>query len=280
MQQEQITHITSKSSFFDFDLKELLRYKDLIFLFVKRNFQVSYKQTILGPLWLLIRPVLTVLMYAFVFGVIANLSTDGIPQFGFYLASNTLWAFFASCLTETSATFLTNARLLEKVYFPRLVMPITSVITASVNMLIQFVILVVLLVYYQLTGAGIAIGLHLLYVPILMLQTGLLGMGCGIIIASLTIKYRDLSFLLTFGVQLWMYASPVVYSLTQIPQGYWWIYMINPIAPIISLWRYAVFGVGAISIFYWGISWITTFVMLMAGVMIFNKVEKTFADTI
>lgn len=280
MQQEFTTHIKSKNGWFDIDLRELIKYRDLIFLFVKRNFAVTYKQSILGPLWLIIRPIATVAMYAFVFGNIANLSTDNIPQFGFYLAGNALWTYFAACLTETSNTFTANAAVFGKVYFPRLVAPISTVLTALLNLIIQVVMLLVMVAYYSFSGAEISVGFHILYAPVLVFQMALLGLGCGVIISSMTTKYRDMSFVLSFGVSLWMYISPVVYSISQMPESYLNLYLLNPIAPIMTLWRYAFFGIGSINMIYWGISWIVTFALLFLGVIMFSRVEKTFMDTI
>lgn len=274
------THIKAKNGWFDIDLKELFQYRDLIFLFVKKNYAVMYKQTILGPLWLIFNPMLTVLLYTFVFGNIAGLSTDGSPQLAFYLASNSLWSYFSACLSQTSTTFKDNSALLGKVYFPRLVMPISTVVTAVLDLIVQVVMLVVVLGIYIIQGTSFKIGVELLLIPILVIQVALLGLGFGIIISALTTKYRDLAIVVKFGVQLWMYASPVVYSISQIPQQYYGIYMLNPIAPIISIWRYAFLGNGVCPYFYWGISWIITLIVLLLGVVLFSKIEKTFMDTV
>jgi lipopolysaccharide transport system permease protein len=239
-----------------------------------------YKQTILGPLWLILNPLITVILYTFVFGNIAGLSTDGSPQFAFYLASNSLWAYFSTCLSQTSTTFTDNAAVFGKVYFPRLVMPISTVLTGLLDLVIQVVILVVALVIYALSGNAITIGWNILLIPILVIQIALLGLGFGIIVSSLTTKYRDLVIVVKFGVQLWMYASPVVYSVSQIPDKYYNIYMLNPIAPVITIWRHAFLGTGVTPYFHWGISWITTIVVLTIGIILFSKVEKTFMDTV
>lgn len=278
--EEYMTHIKSKNGRFDIDLKELYQYRDLILLYVKKNYAVMYKQTILGPLWLILNPLITVLLYTFVFGRVAGLSTDGSPQLAFYLASNSLWAYFSACLTQTSKTFTDNAAVFGKVYFPRLVMPVSTVITGLLDLAIQVVMLMVAIVIYYIGGTNIHVGRSVLLAPVIVLQIALLGLGCGIIISSLTTKYRDLAIVVTFGVQLWMYASPVVYSVTQIPQQYYNIYMLNPIAPIITVWRYAFLGSGSIPYGYWGISWITTVGVLAIGVILFSKVEKTFMDTV
>ena len=277
---DYITHIKSKSGWFDINLKELIQYKDLIFLFVKRTYTTMYKQTILGPLWLILNPIITVSLYALVFGRVAKLSTDGSPLFAFYLCSNAIWSFFAVCITETANTFTKNVAIMGKVYFPRLIMPISSVITAMLNMLIQLGILVFVMIYYAIAGVSFHISGSIMLVPLLIIQTGLLGLGCGIIVAALTTKYRDLVILVSFGVQLWMYASPVVYTFSQIPEKYIKIYLVNPMAPIITVWRNAILGTEGISAVYWGISWIITLFVLGIGIVLFSHIEKTFMDTV
>lgn len=274
------THIKSKTSFFDVDLQELWRYRDLVFLFVKRNYSTRYKQTILGPLWLIFNPLITVLLYAMVFGNLAGMSTDGSPQIAFYLCSNAIWSFFSIAITSTGITFTDNSAILGKVYFPRLVMPISAVITGLLDLVIQILMLAVIIIYYICTGISIDIGPQIMLAPVLILQTGLLGLGCGIIIAACTTKYRDLAVLVSFGIQLWMYASPVVYTTTTLPERFRNIYMCNPMAPIISVWRYAILGTGEFPVAFWGISWIVTVVVLLLGVLLFNHVEKTFMDTV
>ncbi|MCR5235065.1 MAG: ABC transporter permease [Lachnospiraceae bacterium] len=277
---EYTTHIKAKSGWFDIDLKELFRYRDLVFLFVKRTYTTMYKQTILGPMWLILNPLITVMLYAFVFGRVAGLSTDGAPYFAFYLCSNAIWSFFATCITETSSTFTANAAILGKVYFPRLVMPISSVVTAMLNMMIQLGILVFVLVYYGLSGVELHISRAVLLIPVLIIQTGLLGLGCGIIVAALTTKYRDLVILVSFGVQLWMYASPVVYTFSQIPEKYLSFYLLNPMAPVITVWRHAILGTKGIQGIYWGISWLITVAVLFTGIILFSRIERTFMDTV
>lgn len=275
-----MTHIKSRNGWFDIDLKEIVRYRDLIFLFVKRTYSTRYKQTILGPLWLILNPLITVVLYCLVFGNIAKLSTDGSPQFAFYLAGNSIWSYFALCLNQTSTTFTDNSNIFGKVYFPRLTMPIATVLTGMLDLLIQMAMLTLLLVYYAVTGNPVHVGAGLLLIPVIIIQCAMLGLGCGIIISSLTTKYRDLSIVVTFGVQLWMYASPVVYSVTQIAEGHRGLYMLNPMAPILTVWRYAFLGTGYIPYTSWGISWIVTFVLLFAGIVLFSHVEKTFMDTV
>lgn len=274
------THIKSKNGWFDINLRELYQYRDLVWLFFKRNYSTRYKQTILGPMWLIFNPLITVSLYALIFGRLAGLSASGVPQFLFYLCSNALWAFFATCLTETSNTFTANAAIMGKVYFPRLVMPMSSVLTGMLDLLIQLAMLVLAIIGYCIVGYNFGINLSILLVPVLILQVGLLGLGCGIIIASLTTKYRDLVILVGFGVQLWMYATPVVYTTGIIPQKYLGIYMLNPMASIIECFRSVILGIPTNAWQYWGISWIVTFVVLFIGVILFSKIEKTFMDTV
>ena len=274
------THIKSKTGLFEIDIKELLRYKDLAFLFFKRNYTTRYKQTILGPLWLVLNPLITVLLYAFIFGKIAGLSTVGVPHLLFYLCSNSIWAFFATCITETANTFTANSAIMGKVYFPRLIMPISSVLTGMMDLLIQVIMLTVAIVIYLVCGTSLHIGLSVLLVPVLIIQVAMLGLGCGIIVAALTTKYRDLIILVGFGVQLWMYASPVVYTASLIPKDYQKLYFLNPMASILTCWRSAILGVEEYPWTSWGISWICTIVLLLIGILLFNKVEKVFMDTV
>lgn len=274
------THIKSKNGWFDIDLKELYRYRDLIWLFFKRNYSTKYKQTILGPMWLILSPIITVTLYSLVFGGLGKLSTDGIPHFVFYLCSNALWTFFATSLTQTSTTFTANAAIMGKVYFPRLVMPISSVLTGMLDMVIQLGILVVVMLGYAVSGYRFALGPTLLLAPLLILQTGMLGLGFGIIIASLTTKYRDLAVLVSFGVSLWMYATPVVYTAGLIPEKYLGLYMLNPMSPVMECWRHAVIGSGTFLWGYWGMSWVITLGVLFLGVVLFSHIEKTFMDTV
>lgn len=274
------THIKSKTGWFDIDLHELYQYRDLIWLFFKRNYTTRYKQTILGPLWLILNPLVSVTLYAIVFGGLAGLSTDNTPHFVFYLCSNALWTFFANSLTQTSSTFTANAGIMGKVYFPRLVMPISSVITGMLDLFIQLGMLIIVMIGYAISGYHFNLGSMLLLAPILVVQTGILGLGFGIIIASLTTKYRDLVVLVGFGISLWMYATPVVYTAELIPEKYRGIYMLNPMSPIIECWRNVTIGSGTFYGKYWGISWIVTVVVLFLGVILFSHIEKTFMDTV
>lgn len=274
------THIKSKNGWFDINLRELYQYRDLVWLFFKRNYSTRYKQTILGPMWLIFNPLITVSLYAFIFGNLAGLSASGVPQFLFYLSGNALWAFFATCLTETSNTFTANAAIMGKVYFPRLVMPMSSVLTGMLDMLIQLAMLVIAIVGYTVAGQNFGIDASIILVPVLVLQVGILGLGCGIIIASLTTKYRDLVILVGFGAQLWMYATPVVYTTGIIPQKYYAFYMLNPMAPIIECFRSVILGIPTQAWQFWGVSWFATIAVLFIGVILFSKIEKTFMDTV
>lgn len=275
--------IKPKTGWFDIDLKSIWHYKDLIVMFLKRNFNSAYKQTILGPLWFLISPLLSSSMHTVVFGKIANISTDGVPQFLFYLCSNAAWSYFAACLTSTSSTFTGNAHLFGKVYFPRLVTPITSVMYALLSFFIQMLIVAVAMLIYAANGTVVVPNTYIVLLPVMILQMALLGLGFGIIISSVTTKYRDLAVLVGFGTHLWMYATPVVYPVSQaaaISSDYANVIMLNPVAPIINNFRYAVLGCGSMDYAYWGISWIVTAVVLFFGIIIFNRVEKTFMDTV
>lgn len=274
------TIIKPKTGWFDINLKELIQYKDLIVMFVKRDFKTMYKQTILGPLWIIINPLMTTLMYTIVFGNIANISTDGMPQIVFYMLGTTVWTYFSSCLTKTSSTFTGNAAIFGKVYFPRLVTPISTVISGLINFGVQFLMFLGFMAYFMIKGSPIEPNLWILITPLLLVQLAALALGFGIIISSMTTKYRDLAVLVTFGVQLWMYATPVVYPASQIGGKLKTLMMLNPVSPIVESFRYAFLGSGSIPWNYLGISVLTTLVVLFAGVVLFSRVEKTFMDTV
>ena len=281
MEQENWTTIIKpKTGWFDINLKELVQYKDLIVMFVKRDFKTMYKQTILGPLWIIINPLLTTLMFTVVFGNIANISTDGMPQIVFYMLGTTVWTYFSSCLTKTSSTFTGNAAIFGKVYFPRLVTPISTVISGLINFGVQFLMFLGFMAYFMIKGSPIEPNLWILITPLLLVQLAALALGFGIIISSMTTKYRDLAVLVTFGVQLWMYATPVVYPASQIGGKLKTLMMLNPVSPIVESFRYAFLGSGSIPWNYLGISVVTTLVVLFAGVVLFSRVEKTFMDTV
>ena len=274
------TIIKPKTGWFDINLKELVQYNDLIIMFVKRDFKTMYKQTILGPLWIIINPLLTTLMFTLVFGNIANISTDGMPQIVFYMLGTTVWTYFSSCLTKTSSTFTANAAIFGKVYFPRLVTPISTVISGLINFGVQFLMFLGFMAYFMIKGSPIEPNLWILITPLLLVQLAALALGFGIIISSMTTKYRDLAVLVTFGVQLWMYATPVVYPASQIGGKLKTLMMLNPVSPIVESFRYAFLGSGSIPWNYLGISVVTTLVVLFAGVVLFSRVEKTFMDTV
>ena len=274
------TIIKPKTGWFDINLKELIQYKDLIVMFVKRDFKTMYKQTILGPLWIIINPLMTTLMFTVVFGNIANISTDGMPQIVFYMLGTTVWTYFSSCLTKTSSTFTGNAAIFGKVYFPRLVTPISTVISGLINFGVQFLMFLGFMAYFMIKGSPIEPNLWILITPLLLVQLAALALGFGIIISSMTTKYRDLAVLVGFGVQLWMYATPVVYPASQIGGKLKTLMMLNPVSPIVESFRYAFLGSGSIPWNYLGISVVTTLVVLFAGVVLFSRVEKTFMDTV
>lgn len=280
MQEKWTTIIKPKTGLLEIDVSELIKYKDLIFLFVKRNFSIQYKQTVLGPLWFLLNPIITTVIYMLVFGQIAGFSTGGVPQFLFYLGSTAIWQYFAACLNNTSNTFTSNAGLFGKIYFPRLVIPISTVLFALINFGVIFVVSLVTAIYYTITQQNVMLSGWILIIPILVLQTAMLGLGVGILISSLTTKYRDLMVLVSFGIQLWMYATPVVYTIDELPEILKKIIIFNPMTSIVNNFRFALMGCGEMMWSPWLISWIITLIFLGAGVLLFNKVEKTFMDTV
>ena len=284
-EQHFTTVIQPKTSWFDLKLKEVYAYRDLIFLFVKRNFVSKYKQTILGPAWAIIQPLLTTVVFTLVFGNIAGLAPGGVPSFLFYLSGTILWTYFSNCLSQTANTFVANSATMGKVYFPRLVMPISTVFSELISLAIQYGFLLIFLVYYAAAGQGVHPNWWVLMTPLIVLQLALLSLGFGIIISALTTKYRDLAMLVGFGTQLWMYASPIAYDMFGFaafaPGGKWHaLYMCNPVTPVVNLFRYGYLGIGAMEWGYYCIGWGTTLVVLLLGVMLFNRVEKTFMDTV
>lgn len=280
MQNSDITVVSTKRGLFNLNLKELWKYRDLVILFVKRDLKNVYKQTVLGPLWIVINPFLSTLVFTVIFGIIANISTDGIPQFLFYMSGNILWSFFSSCFNRASSTFLSNARIFGKVYFPRLVMPLSGIIYNSITFLVQFVMFAILVTVYALTGANVHPNLIVLALPILLIHIAFLGTGTGLIISSLTTKYRDLNVLVSFGLTLWMYLTPVVYPVSQIPESFRFIMLLNPVAPIVETFRYAFLGSGSFEWFFLLISAAVTAVLIILGMIVFNQVEKNFIDTV
>jgi lipopolysaccharide transport system permease protein len=275
--------ISPKKNLFDVNLKEIWRYRDLILLFVKRDFVAVYKQTVLGPLWFVIQPIFTTLIFTVIFGQLASIPTDGLPQVLFYMCGITTWNYFSECFTKTSNTFVSNANIFGKVYFPRLVLPISTVISCLLKFFIQFFLFLIFLIYYTYIGANVAPNAHVIVFPFIILFMAGLALGLGIIISSLTTKYRDFQFLVIFGVQLLMYATPIVYPLSLAKEklgNYYWIAKLNPMSSIIEATKYAFLGQGEFSwghIFY---SFSVMLILLFIGVLVFNKVEQNFMDTV
>ena len=278
--EEWLTVISPRQRWFDLRLRELWQYRDLVLLFVRRDFVSVYAQTILGPLWFLLQPLLMTIVFTVIFGQIAQLSTDGIPQVLFYLSGVIVWNYFASCLGGTSNTFVGNASLFGKVYFPRLVVPVSIVISNLITFAIQFFLFIVFYVYFIVKTDLIIPQYLILLLPLLILQAAMLGLGCGIIVSSLTTRYRDLTYLVSFGIQLWMFVSPVVYPSSQVPERWRWLFSLNPVAPLIETFRYAFLGVGAFEPWHLATSLCATVAILIAGIMLFSRIEKNFMDTV
>lgn len=274
------THIKSKTGWFDVNLKELWQYRDLIYMFARRSLLAGYKQTVLGPFWNVLQPLCTVAVQALVFGNMAKLSGDGVPKFVFYMCSNVMWGFFSTCLTKTAFTFTSNVKIMGKVYFPRLCMPLASTLLATWKMLIKVGLLWAIMLFYFCRGTVFQLGIKMLWAPLLLLQAAMLGTGFGVIVAAWTTKYRDLAVFISFGMQLWQYASPVIYTEKKVSAELFHWYMLNPIAPIMCNWRNVMLGSGTFYAKYWVISWIITVIVLLFGILVFNKAEKTFLDTI
>jgi len=274
------TVIKPKASLFDIDFKEIISYTDLIQMFVKRDIVTQYKQTILGPAWLFANPILTTIMYMVVFGGIAKISTDGLPQPLFYLAGICLWNYFSTCLNKTSSTFVSNENIFGKVYFPRLVMPISTVTSCLITLGIQLSLFIAVYVYYVIQGVHIALNIYILLTPVLIIILAGLSLGFGIIISSMTTKYRDLTNLFSFFVQLWMYATPIIYPLSVMSPKKQWIAALNPVTSIVETFKYATLGQGTFSWAQLGYSFGFMCAVLAMGVVIFNKVQRSFMDTV
>ena len=261
-------------------LRELLDYRDLILLFVKRDFVTFYKQTILGPLWFILQPMLTSFVFMIIFSKFAKIPTDGAPPFLFYLAGNIVWMYFSTCLQTVSTTFLSNSGMFGKVYFPRLSVPVSVVISKLFQFGVQFTLFSVCYVYFLYAGANLNPNAGILLLPLLLLQMALLGMGVGLIVASLTIKYRDLQFVLGFGIQLWMYGTPVVYPLSQVPERFIVVYSLNPMVAIVESFKEGFFGGNALELWQIGAGWGITLLLLVVGLVLFARTERNFMDTI
>ncbi|GEM54400.1 ABC transporter permease [Flavobacterium branchiophilum] len=272
--------IKAQDSLFSVNLKEVWHYRDLLMMLVKRDYVTFYKQTILGPIWFFVQPILTTLMYVLLFGQIAKISTDGTPQLAFYLSGITIWNYFSESLTKTSTVFRDNAAVMGKVYFPRLIMPLSIVVSGLMKFGIQFGLFVVVVLYYTFIQQSIQPNIWVLATPFLLLIMALFSLGLGMIFSSLTTKYKDLVFLLTFGIQLLMYATPVVYPVTAIPEHYRWVVNLNPLTGVFECFRYAFLGSGSFDPTSLWVSIISTILLMVVGVVIFNKVEKSFMDTV
>jgi ABC-type polysaccharide/polyol phosphate export systems, permease component len=277
---EWTTVIKPATSLFDIDFKELVRYRDLWYMFVKRDIVTQYKQTILGPLWFFINPILTTIMFMVAFGGIAKIPTDGLPQPLFYMAGICLWNYFSTCLTKTSSTFVTNQNIFGKVYFPRLIMPLSTVTSSLYILGIQLLLFVAIYLYYIIQGAAIVPNIYILLFPILVVMLAGLALGFGIITSSLTTKYRDLTILFTFFVQLWMYVTPVIYPLSEMSPDRQWLMALNPVTSIIETFKFGVLGVGTFSWYQLGYSFVFMIVVLSVGVVMFNKIQRSFMDTV
>jgi lipopolysaccharide transport system permease protein len=278
---EKLTEIKPQSNLLDLNLAELFAYRDLLMMYVKRDIVTFYKQTILGPLWFVIQPILTTIMFMFVFGNLAGLSTDGMPQPLFYFSGIILWNYFADCLTRNSKTFTENQQVFGKVYFPRMVVPLSITISNLVRFFIQLVIFLLIYFYYLLfTEAVITPNPTILLFPWLVVLAAGLSLGFGIIFSSLTTKYKDLTFLLQFIVQLWMYATPVIFPLSSIPAEKQWLLVLNPMTAVVETFKYGFIGQGVFSWTHLAYSSGFMIVLLLVGIIVFNKVEKSFMDTV
>lgn len=272
--------IKPQTSLLDLKLKDTWEYRDLLWLLVRRDFVSFYKQTIFGPLWFFIQPLLTTIMFTFVFGRLAGISTDDLPAPLFYMAGITAWNYFADCLTKTSTVFRDNANIFGKVYFPRLIMPLSIVVSNLVRFGVQFLLFLVVMSFYAFKGATFYPTWAISLFPIVVLLMAAMGLGAGMIISAMTTKYRDLAFLITFGIQLLMYATTVIFPLSAAPEKYRWLIELNPMTSLIETFRYGFLGKGSFSWSSIGYSALATCVLLISGIIIFNKVEKNFVDTI
>ena len=282
MENEQWTEVIApQAHLLDLKLRDVWRYRDLLIMFVKRDFVSTYKQTILGPLWFFIQPLLTTITYMIIFGNIAKISTDGLPMTLFYMAGITLWNYFSECLNKTATVFKDNANIFGKVYFPRLVMPLSIVVSNLVRLGIQFILFLLFWAWFLIKGDNhLHPNLYILLTPYLIVLMALLALGAGMMISAMTTKYRDLIFLLTFGIQLMMYATPVIYPMSSLPAKYAWLIKANPLSVLIETFRYAFTGSGEFSWLSLGYSTLFALVLLTGGTIIFNKVERSFMDTV
>ena len=273
--------IEPRNNYWNFNFKEVWKYRDLLFLMVKRDFIAFYKQTVLGPLWFFIQPLFTTITFTFIFGRLAGISTDGLPQPLFYMVGVTVWSYFSESLTKTSTVFRDNANIFGKVYFPRLIIPLSIVISSLIKFGVQLILLICLMVFYFLKGgSNFAPSLYILFFPVLVILMALQGLGLGMIITAMTNKYRDLTFLVGFGVQLLMYATPIIYPITSISEEYKKFILLNPMTEIIEIARLGILGRGFFSWVHLLYTIIATLIILLTGILVFNKVEKNFIDTV
>jgi len=275
--------LTAENNLLDLKLKDVWHYRDLLVLLVRRDFVSFYKQTILGPLWFFIQPLFTTIIYTFVFGSLANISTDGLPQPLFYLAGITAWNYFADCLTKTSSVFTANAGLFGKVYFPRLIVPLSIVVSNLIRFGVQMALFVLMMIIYWVKGSSFHPNAYLLLFPFLLILMAMLGLGLGMIISAMTTKYRDLTFLITFGIQLMMYLTTVIYPLSTVKQKYphyQWMVEYNPMTSIIEAFRYGFLGQGTFTMLSLGITTLITIIIMLFGIVVFNRVERNFIDTV
>ena len=280
MEENCTTIIKPKDKLLHVDFKEIWQYRDLWSMFVRRDIVTQYKQTILGPAWYFIQPALTTVMYMVVFGGIAKIPTDGLPQPLFYLAGIVCWQYFADCLNKTSSTFTANEAIFGKVYFPRLVVPLATVTSNLVRMGIQFLLFIIVYIIYLFVRVEVTPNGYIFLIPVLIFMLAGLALGFGILISSMTTKYRDLTFLFSFIVQLWMYATPVIYPLSTISPGKRWIMVLNPVTSIVEAFKYGTMGIGTFSWAHLGYSFGFMLVILGLGVIVFNKVQRSFMDTV
>ena len=273
--------IRPKKSLLDLQLKEVWDYSDLLFMFVRRDFVAGYKQTILGPLWFFIQPLLTTLIFTFVFGNIAEISTDGQPKVLFYLSGLTIWNYFSECFTKTSNIFSLNANLFGKVYFPRLISPLSVVVSGLMRFGIQLILLILFVIYFEILGlSNFNLNIYTLFLPVLLIMMAGFALGVGMIVSSLTTKYRDLGMLVTFGVTLLMYATPVIYPISYVPEKYRYFVGLNPLSPVVESFRFISIGSGEFPGFALIYSFFSMIFLLLIGIIVFNKIERTFMDTV
>ena len=272
--------IEPQQGLLDVNFKEIWNYRDLLFLFVKRDVVTVYKQTVLGPIWFFVQPIMTMLVYILVFGNIAGIPTDGIPKPLFYLSGIIIWNYFSECFLKTSDTFTVNQDMFGKVYFPRLIMPLSKVVSGLIKFFIQFFLFMVVYLYFLVDGVPVQLGVELLLVPYFIVLMALLGLGFGLIFTSMTTKYRDLKFLIQFGVQLLMYATPIIYPMSEIPEKIRYFIFFNPLSHIVEGFKLAFLGQGSLTTSGLLYSSVCTLIVLIVGILIFNKTEKTFVDTV